>query len=108
MPSCPKPMPRNGPMAVAMVTLSRKYPRPSPLLLWGRILAMMSLVHVLLMPYAVPCRNLTMYSTAIDETKKYVTDMISAIDSPRISIFFLPTISTYLPRVTLEISPPMT
>ena len=53
-----------------MVTLSRKYPSPSPLLLCGRILAMMSLVQVLLMPYAVPCRNLTTYSTAIEETKK--------------------------------------
>ena len=28
--------------------------------------------------------------------------------SPSISIRFLPTISTYFPRVTLEISPPMT
>ena len=95
-------------MAVAMVTLSRKYPSPSPLLLWGRILAMMSLVQVLLIPYAVPCRNLMMYSIAMDETKKYVADMTSAMVRPSMSILFLPTISTYLPRVTLEISPPMT
>ena len=45
-------------MAVAMVTLRRKYPSPSPLLLCGRIFAMMSFVHVLLIPYAVPWRNL--------------------------------------------------
>ena len=34
----------------------------------------MSLVHVLVIPYAIPCRNLTTYRTVSEDTQKYVKE----------------------------------